>query len=411
MVNQESDKASDSFVFMTPGELAEIYRRSGIGEQPSARNGRLGFGDMEIDLTKVQEWSDSEFAAFNRANDEVTEALETLSVEMEKLQTETGWDGYLAFQARFYTYSATNALLVLAQRPDSTRVDEADRWMELGRCVRKDEKGIVILVPAWDDYELCSDNEDDELFSDDNDDDDEGDEDEDEEDDDDEAELFLTDDGVSLLDDDEQEERSPDDEEDYRATSVFDISQTDPLHGQEHDVSTHPDIAVPVLTGDELWSVLLQVAEAERITVDTTGGRYKDIYGRYVLEKRFMWVQPRTPSGMLWTLVHELGHHFHYRLLRNPQMDLTPQANKELEAEGSAFIVLHAFGLDTSEQLVANIRYWWDAMERETRRATLANMQRTAKIIIERASQVALNSTPLSRMSCPPESSKECVLA
>lgn len=55
---------------------------------------------------------------------------------------------FLRVQRRFTTYSARNALLVMVQRPDASRVAGYRAWRELGRQVKKGEKGIEILAPV-----------------------------------------------------------------------------------------------------------------------------------------------------------------------------------------------------------------------------------------------------------------------
>src|ERR1700742_3498273 len=54
---------------------------------------------------------------------------------------------YLAFQAKFHRYSFNNCLLIAIQKPDATFVAGFQRWKELGRYVRQGEKGIMILAP------------------------------------------------------------------------------------------------------------------------------------------------------------------------------------------------------------------------------------------------------------------------
>lgn len=59
---------------------------------------------------------------------------------------------YLDVQIRFYRYSVTNALLILAQRPDATEVRDFDSWKEQGAYIRKNETGFYILEPG-DEYQ------------------------------------------------------------------------------------------------------------------------------------------------------------------------------------------------------------------------------------------------------------------
>ena len=48
---------------------------------------------------------------------------------------------------RFHRYSWNNVLLIQAQRPAATRVAGYHTWRDLGRFVRKGEKGIMICAP------------------------------------------------------------------------------------------------------------------------------------------------------------------------------------------------------------------------------------------------------------------------
>jgi hypothetical protein len=54
---------------------------------------------------------------------------------------------YLEAMARFHNYSFGNILAIARQRPTATRVAGIRSWNELGRFVKKGEKGIQILAP------------------------------------------------------------------------------------------------------------------------------------------------------------------------------------------------------------------------------------------------------------------------
>ena len=57
---------------------------------------------------------------------------------------------YLDVQARFDRYSSTNALLVLAQRPEATRLGDLDHWKRGRIFIKRDEmpNAILILAPG-----------------------------------------------------------------------------------------------------------------------------------------------------------------------------------------------------------------------------------------------------------------------
>lgn len=54
---------------------------------------------------------------------------------------------YLDVQSTFSRYSAVNALLIMAQNPEATRVAAFDFWKDKGGYIKKGETGISILEP------------------------------------------------------------------------------------------------------------------------------------------------------------------------------------------------------------------------------------------------------------------------
>jgi hypothetical protein len=54
---------------------------------------------------------------------------------------------YLDVQGRFDRYSAVNALLILAQKPEATRIGDFDYWKGMGGFVRPRQSAISILEP------------------------------------------------------------------------------------------------------------------------------------------------------------------------------------------------------------------------------------------------------------------------
>ena len=55
---------------------------------------------------------------------------------------------YLTAMGRFHNYSFGNILEIARQKPDATRVAGLYAWNQLGRKVKKGEKGIRILAPV-----------------------------------------------------------------------------------------------------------------------------------------------------------------------------------------------------------------------------------------------------------------------
>jgi len=70
-----------------------------------------------------------------------------LAEQVASMREGQDWQQWLAVAARFHTYSFSNTMLILAQRPDATAVAGYQAWKTLGRQVNKGEKGIQILAP------------------------------------------------------------------------------------------------------------------------------------------------------------------------------------------------------------------------------------------------------------------------
>jgi antirestriction protein ArdC len=84
--------------------------------------------------------------ANDKARKVAEEALNRLSAELEAGRSE-GLKNYLAAISRFRRYSWGNVLLIASQRPTATHVAGYHMWNQLGRSVKKGEKGIMIFAP------------------------------------------------------------------------------------------------------------------------------------------------------------------------------------------------------------------------------------------------------------------------
>lgn len=62
------------------------------------------------------------------------------------------FQSYLDAQTRFSRYSATNVLLILAQKPEATQLKDFNGWKEAGASIKRQQKGISILEPG-EEYE------------------------------------------------------------------------------------------------------------------------------------------------------------------------------------------------------------------------------------------------------------------
>jgi antirestriction protein ArdC len=73
--------------------------------------------------------------------------VQALIEQLEQGHSE-GLTAYLTAMGRFHNYSFSNILEIARHKPDATRVAGLYAWNQLGRKVKKGERGIRILAPV-----------------------------------------------------------------------------------------------------------------------------------------------------------------------------------------------------------------------------------------------------------------------
>jgi hypothetical protein len=202
---------------------------------------------------------------------------------------------YLNAMSRFHNYSFGNVLEIARQRPDATRVGGFWKWKELGRSVKKGEKGIRILAPIV---------------------------------------------GVRLKKADEAKASTDPAAINkpalvgFRSAYVFDVSQTEgaelpELREVTGDVGANRDKLIAFIKRQGVELVF-----TERIAPSlgmSYGGRIAILPGQSKAEE-------------FSTLVHELAHEMLHKAERRTA---TTKTVRETEAEAIAFVIGKAVGLET----------------------------------------------------------------
>jgi antirestriction protein ArdC len=200
---------------------------------------------------------------------------------------------YLNAMSRFHNYSFGNVLEIARQRPSATRVAGMYAWNQLGRRVKKGEKGIRILAPIVG-IKRKKDEE---------------------------AEKDITKQNTRVL-------------VGFRNAYVFDVEQTDgaelpAMREISGDVGANRDRLVSFIEGQGIELVFTEnIAPALGASY---GGRIAILPGQSKAEE-------------FSTLVHELGHELLHKAERRTT---TTKVVKETEAEAIAFVVGKAVGLQT----------------------------------------------------------------
>ena len=109
----------------------DLFRQE-QGQSPSMSNQPF---DKEAWAQKKQEQREQVFTMIDNASSSVA-------------GDGTVFQKYLDVQGRFDRYSVANALLILAQKPEATRIADFDTWKEQGVYIRKKETGFYILEPG-----------------------------------------------------------------------------------------------------------------------------------------------------------------------------------------------------------------------------------------------------------------------
>lgn len=76
----------------------------------------------------------------------IRENVQYLIQQLESGHSET-LTAFLDAMAHFHSYSFGNVLLIARQKPSATHVAGMRTWNELGRRVKRGERGIAILAP------------------------------------------------------------------------------------------------------------------------------------------------------------------------------------------------------------------------------------------------------------------------
>ncbi|MDD4985199.1 MAG: ArdC family protein, partial [Dehalococcoidales bacterium] len=74
--------------------------------------------------------------------------MKQLKAGVEGIQDSYQFRLFLTTMSKFHDYSIGNQILIMLQKPDAARVAGFSTWKDLGRWVKKSEKGIAILAPV-----------------------------------------------------------------------------------------------------------------------------------------------------------------------------------------------------------------------------------------------------------------------
>jgi len=215
----------------------------------------------------------------------VKDKLTELAKETNDAKKSAEFQHYLDTMSRFWEYSYHNQLLIYFANAEASKVAGFNTWRKLGRQVKKGSKAIKIVAP------------------------------------------FIS---KKVNEKNGKEEATTY----FAPVSVFDISQTE---GKDL-----PDLVR--LSGDdcrELLNTLIEFCEISGIKLDFEKLGINGLFG-YSQGGSIKVAEGESVNTQVNTLVHEIAHEL---LHWGDRKSLTKQ-EKEIEAEGTAYVVCKHFGLD-----------------------------------------------------------------
>lgn len=224
---------------------------------------------------------------------EVIQANVDLLIEQLEAGHSEALTAYLTAMGRFHSYSFGNILGIARQKPDATRVAGMYAWNQLGRKVKKGEKGIRILAPMIGTRKKKGTEN--------------------------TAEPTVTRKPVLVG---------------FRSAYVFDVSQTDGAElpnltdRVQGEVGEYRERLIDFLTAQ---GIALEFKESIAPALGMSyGGRIAILPGQ-------------EPAEEFSTLVHELAHEVLHKAERRTA---TTKTVRETEAEAVAFVVGQTIGLN-----------------------------------------------------------------
>lgn len=280
------------------------------------------------------------------------EQLETVTAQLEQgvkdVFNSEEYKSFLNVMARMPRYSLNNQLLIAMQtKGKATMCQSFTGWKEMGRFVKKGEKGIKIFAPSPFTIQREQDKLDQAT-----------------------GKPMLDADGETIKETKEVTINA------FKVVSTFDVSQTD---GKEI-----PTIGVNELVGNiEGYGMILEVLKEVSpvpISFEDIASGAKGYY--HQTEKRIAIQEGMSEVQTVKTAIHEMAHQKLHAVISPDIMDKQSRESKEVEAESVAYVVCQHLGINTADYSFGYVAGWSDGKEVPELKASLQTIRNAAAELI-----------------------------
>lgn len=304
-------------------------------------------GRIPDNIQKKIEWLESR----DKRADELQQITDKLEKGVVEVFQSDKYKQFLNTMAKFPRYSVNNSLLIMMQRPDAQLCQSFTGWKQMGRYVKKGEKGISILAPAP--YKIEKE------------------------------QTKLDDKGKPVFDADGEpiKEKVEVTIRAFKVVKTFDLAQTD---GKELP-TIGPSELVGSIEGYPKILQTLQDISPVPVSFEMIGGEAKGFY--HLEDKKIVVQDGMSEVQTIKTLLHEMAHQKLHDKDAVPEAKDITRSGKEVEAESVAYVVCQHYGINTSDYSFSYVAGWSEGKETPELKASLDKIRQTASDFIYQIDQ------------------------
>lgn len=304
-------------------------------------------GEIPENIQKKIDWIESR----DKRADELHQITDKLEKGVKDVFQSDKYKQFLNVMAKFPRYSVNNTMLIMMQRPDAQLCQSFTGWKQMGRYVKKGEKGISILAPAP--YKIERE------------------------------QTKLDDKGRPIFDADGEpvKEKVEVTIRAFKVVKTFDLAQTD---GKELP-TLGPNELVGSIDGYPKLLQALQEISPVPVSFELIDGGAK---GYYNLENKSIVIQDgMSEVQTIKTLLHEMAHQKLHDKDTVPEAKDITRNGKEVEAESIAYVVCQHYGINTSDYSFSYVAGWSEGKETPELKTSLDKIRQTASEFIYQIDQ------------------------